>query len=701
MLEIQLQYASDAEQQFLKCASVAGQSFSIWAVVTMLGGDASTAEDICDALANRQQFLRYAGARELPNKLSTAEYQFRHALYRKILYGRLTPSQRATFHHRLAAGLEGLRPAAAPELASEIASHFEEAHEHERAIPYLVLMASNAARRYAHRETIAILEHAHDLLSRMASGRRAQLELQILERIGNAHYALGEMAQSAIAYETIATRAAESGVLEEQADALIRAGHPAESIPFFLRAIEIDPDLVAAYTTLSRIYSNVGETEPARDFAKRAYDRRHLVDDREQLSIAYQFYFEVTGDQTRATETLDSWKERYPAEFQPVNSLALIHNFLGRFESAIEAGTEAVKRNPSHGYPYSNLAHAYRGAGRFEEARQTAERAVTLEIETLPTRRLLYQLAIVAGDEQAAARHVEWAKDKPREFDMVGARAQAAAWAGRVEEARALYDAAARMAERRNLPDVGTSHLAWATSMELAFGNMDRAVELARRVLERNPGYDSELRAALILALHGAPREAGSVADKLARANPEHTMINSVLVPIVRAGIELGSHRPVAALEHLAVVAPYELGFIAALIPVHLRAHAYLALGNGREAADAFQRVLDRRGTDPFSPFHAVAPLGAARAFAIAGDTPASVHMYERFLTSWRGADADVPVLREARDESPSPYRASEVIVGLLPSLRISNSPTSSKIWRTPTVAPSTFNTEPAAVAML
>ena len=189
--------------------------------------------------------------------------------------------------------------------------------------------------------------------------------------------------------------------------------------------------------------------------------------EREQLSIAYQSHFEATGDQARATETLEEWQRRFPLEFQPVNSLALIHNFLGQLsESAVEAGAESVKRDPSHGYPYSDLAHAYRGLGRFDEARKTAERAVALEIETLPTRRLLFQLALLAGDEQDAAAHLEWAKDKPREFDIIGAKGQAAGWAGRVREARHLYEDAARMADLRDLPEVGTSHLAWATSMD-------------------------------------------------------------------------------------------------------------------------------------------------------------------------------------------------------------------------------------------
>jgi eukaryotic-like serine/threonine-protein kinase len=428
-------------------------------------------------------------------------------------------------------------------------------------------------------------------------------------------------------------------------------GEEIESIAFFQRAVELDPKFAAAYTILSTVYSNLGETEPADQYARLAYEQRDQVSERERLSITYQYHYQVTGDQPRATEALEVWKQSFPREFQPANSLAVIHNFLGRFERAVEEGKEAIRRNPSHGFPYSNLAHAYRGLGRFDEAKKTAERALALGIETLPTRRLLYQLAVMAADQQAAALHVDWARNNSREFDMVGARAQAAGFAGRLGEMRELYEETVHMAERANLPDVATGHLAWATSMELAYGNLSRASQQARRVLARYPSYDPKLRAAVALAATGSTAEAEGIAAELARAHPEHTIINSVLVPLVRARIELRRGRPEQAIQQLRTSSPNEIGFVAALGPTYLRAQSYLMQGSGPEAAGEFQRILDHRGSDPFSAFCAVAPLGLARARAIAGDVAGSLQAYEQFLAGWGEADPDIPVLVEARKE--------------------------------------------------
>jgi len=651
MLEVQLQHLSSSERQLLKCASVAGQYFTAWSVATMMAQESATVEDQCSELAERQQFLKSYGLQELPDGTLTFAFEFRHWLYRDALYRRLSPSQRVTFHRRLGEALARVRTPEHLEAAAEIALHFEEGREYQPAIQYLLLAAENATRRYAHRESVQALEHALELLPKIEREQRQELDVKILEKLGDAHYALGDMERSAATYHAMATHAAEAGLLTVQANALMRLAHSAEAIPFFLRAIELDPKFASAYVSLSRIYSNLGEVERAKEYASKAYEHVEDVNERERLSIIYQYHFEVTGNQTLATETLNVWRQSFPEEFQPPNSLAFILNILGQFEQAIEQGNEAVRRNPTHGFPYSNLAHARRGLGQFAEAQAAAERAVALNIETLPTRRLLYQLAVLAGDHEAAARHVEWARDKPREFEIVVARAQVAACYGKLREARQLYEQTVEMAETRNLREVATNHLAWASWMEMIYDNREIALQRARNVLNRKPSHEPHLRAALTLCCGGFTEEAQKIVHELAAANQQHTIINLVLAPIVKAGIALARKDPAQAIEELQVVAPYELGFCAALAPIHLRGESYLLLGAGVEAAQQFQRIIDHRGSEPFSPFYALANLGLARALRVAGDINVSLQAYRRFLNDWADADPDIPILLTARRE--------------------------------------------------
>jgi DNA-binding winged helix-turn-helix (wHTH) protein/tetratricopeptide (TPR) repeat protein len=652
MLELQLKHVSPSERQLLKCASVAGEHFTAWSIATMMASNPSEIEEQCSALAEREQFLKAIGLKELSNGELTFEYEFRHALYREVLYRRLNPTQRVSFHRLLAKGLERLRSEAEPETAAEISLHFEEGREYEDAVRYLVVTADNATRRYAHREAIQALEHARELLPKIIEERRKEIDVQMLEKIGDAYYALGDMEGSAATYHMMATQAAEAGLLTAQANALMRLAHSAEAIPFFLKAIELDPKFAAAYVSLSRIYSNLGEVERAKEYARRAYEQVDHVTERERLSIKYQYHYEVTGNQAAAADVLEVWKRSFPEEFQPANSLAFMHNVLGQFENAVEEGNVAIRRNPAHGFPYSNLAHSYRGLGNFDAAKRTADRAVALNVETLPTRRLLYQLAVLAGDASAASQHVEWSRDKPREFEIVAARAQVAGCLGKLQEARHLYEQTIQMAELRNLADVATNYLAAATWMEMAYGNAAAALEGARRVLARNPSYDPCLRVALTLSAYGCDAEAEAIVEKLVENCPEHTIINSILAPIVRAGIALARQQPAQAIKHLEVVAPYELGFAAVLAPLYLRAHSYLMLGSAIEAAKEFQRLVDHRGSEPYSPFYAVARLGLARAHARAKNLAMSAKAYKSFLADWASADFDNPVLTEAKQES-------------------------------------------------
>jgi tetratricopeptide (TPR) repeat protein/predicted Ser/Thr protein kinase len=441
------------------------------------------------------------------------------------------------------------------------------------------------------------------------------------------------------------------------------SGADLESIPFFRRAIELDPQFASAYSALSSVYGNLGENDRREHYARLAYDRRGHVSARERLFIEYQFHDAVTGDEPRAVEILEVWKQSYPRDYRPANALAVVMNRFGLYDRARDEALEAQRRNPSHPFPYSNLAYAHRGANRFTEARRAAEQAVTRGIETVPTRRLLYQLALLDGDLAAADGHLAWARNQPREFDLVGAQAQAAAFRGQMRRARELYQLTVEMAERREFPQIALGYAAQAAWTEVLYGEVEEASARARLVAGRNPGSAPALRAAAVLALAGAPASAEPLVEVVGRARPDDTFVQSFYLPLARAAIRLARGQADPAIEVLRDAAPYERGSVAALAPIYLRGLAWLQSRSPDEAAAQFRTVLDHRGVDPFSPLLPLARVGLARALALGGDREASRAEYEAILRDWSDADADVPVLVAARAElqalgSQEPRRA-------------------------------------------
>jgi eukaryotic-like serine/threonine-protein kinase len=434
-----------------------------------------------------------------------------------------------------------------------------------------------------------------------------------------------------------------------------RRGREMESIAFLNQAIEHDPEFASAYTTLSTVYGSIGEWRRSEDFARLANNVKRRVSERERLFITYQYHDRVTGNEDEAARTLEIWKTAYPRDFRPANALALIHNRLGRYDLAVAEAHEALRRSPGHPFPLSNLAFAYRALGRYDEAKKTAEEAVKLRVETTPTRRLLYQIGLMTGDRSAAA-HLAWAKDKPREFDLVSAQAQAAAFSGRMREASELYERASDLALARGLNGTASgygAHLAWTTAL---YGTKDAAANV-RRIIARvddeadAPGTVPRFRAGAAFGLSGAISEAQALVARAQQRYPESTLVRDVLVPSTRAAIALRQARPNDAIQALEAATPAELGTIAGLVPLYLRGEAYLQRGSFDAAVQQYERILQHRGVDPFAPVVPLAHLGMARAKARMADADGSRHAYEELFRIWDGADADFAPLLAARTE--------------------------------------------------
>ena len=460
------------------------------------------------------------------------------------------------------------------------------------------------------------------------------------------------------------------------------SGRETEAIPFFERAIALDPRFALAYTNLSTLYGGLGETGRSEELARQAYDNRGHVSERERLFITYQYHDRFTGDQTKARETLDVWKRTYPRDYRPANALAVLLNRLGDYDAAIEEAREAIRRNPEHAFPRSNLAYALRGAGKFAEARRVAEEALARNLGTGPLRRLLYQLAELDNDEVAARAQLDWATKSAVGFDLTGARAQVAAFRGRMSEARRLYAETIAAATAQGYTQIAAGYGALAALTESLYGYEAEAVGQARRVLQAGPPNEPRLRAATALALADSPDEAEPIVRRLRHVRPEDTLLHTAYLPVAEAALLLRSgvrsriptasrgirdggpsgpgvrsrfselrDRADAAVEQLRPAAGHERGIVAALVPAYLRGKARLLAGDFEGAVREFRVVLDHRGADPFSPVWPLSQLGVARALEELGRDSEARQAYEGLLHTWSNADADLPPLIAARSE--------------------------------------------------
>ena len=435
-----------------------------------------------------------------------------------------------------------------------------------------------------------------------------------------------------------------------------RKGRELESVAFFNQALEIDPQFASAYTTLSTVYGSLGEWARSEEYARLAYGVLNRVSERERLFITYQYHDRVTGNQERAAETLEVWKSAYPRDFRPPNALALIHNRLGHYDRAELEAREALRRHPGHGFPLSNLAFALRALGRVDEARRVAEDAVSLGVATVPTRRLLYQLGVLAGDG-SHERYVAWAKGRPREFDFVSARAQTAAYEGRLRDAVELYGRAIDMALARGLAGTASgyaAHLAWIESIH---GQPAEVAERVRRVLARvegdadAPAAVPRFRAGIALALTGLDAEAQTLMSRAERRYPESTFVRTLLRPTTQAALALAHGWPAEALRALEASTRTETGTVAGLVPLYMRAEALLAARQLDAAISEYERLLRHRGVDPLAPVIPLAQLGLARAHVRGGNLDAGRRAYEELFSIWRHADEDLGPLLAARAE--------------------------------------------------
>jgi len=286
---------------------------------------------------------------------------------------------------------------------------------------------------------------------------------------------------------------------------------------------------------------------------------------------------------------------------------------------------------------------------RFAEARAVYQQAQARGVSAGEVDRSRYQLAFLEGDSaMMASLATALSKEPAYEFRAFSEQSKAAAYVGHLAAARELSrQSAARIVERKD-PGLAAEVEADESVRESLFGNSAEARRhlTAAMKVAKDPSFY-----AMALALAGEPASASKVVDQLASQVPPDGFMDKVAIPEARGAIELKRGNPGRALQLLAPAQSTEAGWYDPYMPAYLRGEALLALHRGQEAATEFEKIINHRGAVGYEPVGALAPVGLARAYALKGDTANARAAYRDYLTLWKDADPDIPILKQAQAE--------------------------------------------------
>ncbi|MGE5357983.1 MAG: protein kinase domain-containing protein [Bacteroidales bacterium] len=426
-----------------------------------------------------------------------------------------------------------------------------------------------------------------------------------------------------------------------------------QAIPFFKRAIEIDPDFAVAHARLAVAYLNGGQRRVAIEYAARAFSLRDRLSERERLYVTYQYYSIVTGEADKAIETLQQTIQLFPNDGAAWNNVGFWYSRLGQSERAAEGNREALRLEPNHTIRYSNLAETLTALGRVGESNELCRQALGRKLDGPNLHYQLFINAFIEGDQAAMARELAWSRGKgPSEFAMNALRLQALWSAGKMRDVRNLIADLVASLPRLQVPErIAAVHLVRALE-RLEFQDRAAAREAVKAALAASLSPNMLIMAATLLPDVGEIAGAERAVHELQTQFPADTLINGIGIPRVQGAIELARGNAAKAIEILHTSLPYEpAGYYGAFQNTMLRGRALAAQGLFRDAAAEFQKVVDAVTAVAPSPFYPRACLDLARAWKAAGDVDKARAAYVKLLALWKDADANVPVVQEARAE--------------------------------------------------
>ena len=453
----------------------------------------------------------------------------------------------------------------------------------------------------------------------------------VLKALNNAAVSLrGKLGESLASVEKYATPVEEATTPSLEALKAYSLGQKMQfakgttaALPLYKRAAELDPSFPMAYRAMSVAYGNLQEVGRAAENARKAYELREKVSERERFSIEAAYYLYATGELEKAAHVYELWQQTYPRDAMTYTSLGFISAELGNLEKALEESQEAMRRDPNAEIRYGNLADDYVALNRLDEAEAVCKQAERKQASwnSLGVR---YKLAFLKGDTAQMAQLAAAAVGKPETGGgSLAGDADTEAWYGKLKNARELTRRAMDLALHNDAKETAATYQTAAALREVESGNREQARADAKAGLKLAPNRDVQAIAALALARAGDTAEAEKLAAELDRTFPLNTLVQRYWLPTIRAGVALQRKDPNQAVELLKAASMIELGqptmVTVYLCPVYVRGEAYLMLHDGKSAAAESQKFIDHRDwwrtfpgvRWPASDWHALTPCRA------------------------------------------------------------------------------------------
>jgi DNA-binding winged helix-turn-helix (wHTH) protein/Flp pilus assembly protein TadD len=465
---------------------------------------------------------------------------------------------------------------------------------------------------------------------------------------------LGEPAESLARFNQPLEKATSSSLEALQTGAegtkLLLAGDPQAALPLYQRGIELDPDLALTYEGIGAANQALGDFDLMAASWTRAYQLRDRMTEKDRLNAEYLYYNSVTGELDKAYSVLFRALDLFPRDVFFHNNLAFALHGLGQPKRAADVEDETARLQPSPLY-LSSAVFANICASRFKEAGSWLAQAEALKFDSLQLRNLRLQLAIIEGDRGAVERIFEGEGHGPNQVSFLRDRSIFEAQQGHFDSADRL---SLQVSKLSSDPEDISRALVLSALRNAEAGRVIQARKIEDQALQSKLERGQRMILALSLARSGRTDEAERIADAVSQEAPLDTIVQSYLVPTIRAAVKLQQRDPDAAIDLLRGTVQYDLAFTLSfdyLYPAYVRGLAYLELGDGRSAAGEFQKLIDNPGLCWEYITCPLARLQLGRAKKLMDDNTSARKSYEEFLNIWKDADPDVPVYREAKAE--------------------------------------------------